>query len=59
MSTTVYNISLKGYVGDRNFYRSDVDVLLTENDGKQVNVSNYDLYELRSSFNTIRAHSGR
>lgn len=38
MSKTAYNIQLKGYVGGWDFDRSDVDAVLSENDGKQVNV---------------------
>ncbi len=38
MSKTAYNIQLKGYVGGWDFDRSDVDAVLAENDGKQVNV---------------------
>lgn len=38
MSKTAYHISLKGYVGGYDFDRSDVDAILAENEGKQVNV---------------------
>ena len=38
MSKTVYNISLKGYVGGYDFDRSTVDRELAKNEGKQVNV---------------------
>ncbi len=38
MSKTTYNIQLKGYVGGWDFDRSDVDAVLAENEGKQVNV---------------------
>ena len=38
MSKTPYNIQLKGYVGGWDFDRSDVDAMLAENEGKQVNV---------------------
>ncbi|MBD5320036.1 MAG: Clp protease ClpP [Bacteroides sp.] len=38
MPKTTYHISLKGYVGGWDFDRSDVDAVLTENDGKRVNV---------------------
>ena len=38
MSKTAYNIQLKGYVGGWDFDRGDVDAVLAENDGKQVNV---------------------
>ena len=38
MSKTAYHISLKGYVGGYDFDRGDVDAVLAENDGKQVNV---------------------
>lgn len=38
MSKTAYHISLKGYVGGYDFDRSDVDAVLSENEGKRVNV---------------------
>ncbi len=38
MPKTTYQISLKGHVGGIDFVRSDVDAVLAENEGKQVNV---------------------
>lgn len=38
MPKTTYQISLKGHVGGIDFGRSDVDAVLAENEGKQVNV---------------------
>lgn len=38
MAKTNYHIQLKGYVGGWDFDRSDVDAILAENDGKEVNV---------------------
>lgn len=35
---TAYHISVKGYVGGYDFYRSTVDRELAKNEGKQVNV---------------------
>ncbi|MBD5505636.1 MAG: Clp protease ClpP [Lachnospiraceae bacterium] len=38
MSTTAYNISLKGYVGGLDFDRSKVDKELAKNEGQEINV---------------------
>ena len=38
MSKPTYNIQLKGYVGGEDFDRADVDSMLAQNEGKEVNV---------------------
>jgi len=38
MSKTAYHITLKGYVGGKDFDRNTVDRTLADNEGKQVNV---------------------
>ena len=38
MPNTTYDISLKGYVGGLDFYRSKVDKELTVNEGREINV---------------------